>query len=158
MWISASTTVFVSCQFLTIENCYLLLQTFPNSKLVQLLQGMPWVDRVFTVDEVKGTGVTRKLYRIAKELPHDKWQVQLVSVKEGTDLVQSPVSETTVKRIGTHDGTFHCDEALACFMLKLLPEYEDAQVIRCVFVVASVFSVTTTTEESLHQFYNAVYC
>jgi uncharacterized UPF0160 family protein len=21
-------------------------------------------------------------------------------------------------RIGTHDGTFHCDEALGCFMLK----------------------------------------
>lgn len=26
-------------------------------------------------------------------------------------------------RIGTHDGTFHCDEALACFLLRLLPRY-----------------------------------
>lgn len=26
-------------------------------------------------------------------------------------------------RIGTHDGTFHCDEALACALLRLLPEY-----------------------------------
>ena len=31
------------------------------------------------------------------------------------------------KLIGTHSGTFHCDEALACFMLKLLPEYKDAR-------------------------------
>lgn len=29
--------------------------------------------------------------------------------------------------IGTHNGAFHCDEALACYMLKLLPEYKDAR-------------------------------
>ncbi|XP_058029153.1 MYG1 exonuclease isoform X1 [Ahaetulla prasina] len=33
-------------------------------------------------------------------------------------------------RIGTHGGTFHCDEALACFLLKLLPSYQDAEIIR----------------------------
>lgn len=27
-------------------------------------------------------------------------------------------------RIGTHNGTFHCDEALACALLRLLPEYQ----------------------------------
>lgn len=26
-------------------------------------------------------------------------------------------------RIGTHDGTFHCDEVLACCLLRLLPPY-----------------------------------
>ncbi|XP_050605058.1 MYG1 exonuclease-like [Macaca thibetana thibetana] len=25
-------------------------------------------------------------------------------------------------RIGTHNGTFHCDEALACALLRLLPD------------------------------------
>ncbi|XP_066245749.1 MYG1 exonuclease isoform X2 [Euwallacea similis] len=34
------------------------------------------------------------------------------------------------KKIGTHNGMFHCDEALACFMLKLLPDYRDADIIR----------------------------
>lgn len=33
-------------------------------------------------------------------------------------------------RIGTHDGTFHCDEVLACALLKLLPQYKDASVVR----------------------------
>jgi len=33
-------------------------------------------------------------------------------------------------KIGTHDGTFHCDEALACFMLRLLPRYKDATIVR----------------------------
>ncbi|GAB1605797.1 UPF0160 protein MYG1, mitochondrial-like isoform X1 [Argonauta hians] len=35
-----------------------------------------------------------------------------------------------VKKIGTHNGTFHCDEALACFLLKLLPEYQDSTIVR----------------------------
>ncbi|ODQ52922.1 metal-dependent protein hydrolase [Saitoella complicata NRRL Y-17804] len=33
-------------------------------------------------------------------------------------------------RIGTHSGTFHCDEALAVYMLRLLPKYKDATVTR----------------------------
>lgn len=32
--------------------------------------------------------------------------------------------------IGTHSGTFHCDEALAVFMLKTLPKYKEASVTR----------------------------
>ncbi|XP_033120510.1 UPF0160 protein MYG1, mitochondrial-like [Anneissia japonica] len=35
-----------------------------------------------------------------------------------------------VKKIGTHNGTFHCDEVLACFMLKQLPQYKDAEIVR----------------------------
>ncbi|XP_003737825.1 UPF0160 protein MYG1, mitochondrial [Galendromus occidentalis] len=34
------------------------------------------------------------------------------------------------KKIGTHNGTFHCDEALACALLKLLPEYSTAEILR----------------------------
>jgi len=32
--------------------------------------------------------------------------------------------------IGTHDGTFHCDEVLAISMLRLLPAYKDSMVVR----------------------------
>ncbi|XP_046743042.1 MYG1 exonuclease isoform X2 [Diprion similis] len=38
-----------------------------------------------------------------------------------------PGSEVT---IGTHDGCFHCDEALACYMLKLLPRFKNASIVR----------------------------
>jgi len=34
------------------------------------------------------------------------------------------------KKIGTHSGTFHCDEALACSMLRLTKEFKDADLIR----------------------------
>lgn len=37
---------------------------------------------------------------------------------------------TMGKTIGTHSGNFHCDDALACFLLKQLPEYKDATVVR----------------------------
>ncbi|XP_034022049.1 UPF0160 protein MYG1, mitochondrial [Thalassophryne amazonica] len=33
-------------------------------------------------------------------------------------------------KIGTHNGTFHCDEVLACFFLRQLPQYKDAEIIR----------------------------
>ncbi|EJC97963.1 GAMM1 protein [Fomitiporia mediterranea MF3/22] len=36
----------------------------------------------------------------------------------------------SAKVIGTHNGTFHCDEALACFLLKLTSTYRDARVVR----------------------------
>lgn len=46
------------------------------------------------------------------------------------------MSFTTIKtshkppKIATHDGKFHSDEALACYMLKLLPELQNADIIR----------------------------
>ena len=33
-------------------------------------------------------------------------------------------------KIGTHDGVFHCDEVLSCVMLRLLPRYRDAAILR----------------------------
>lgn len=36
----------------------------------------------------------------------------------------------TAPKIGTHDGAFHCDEALACHMLRLLPRYASSPIIR----------------------------
>lgn len=33
-------------------------------------------------------------------------------------------------KIGTHDGTFHCDEVLGCYMLKQLPDFKDAEIVR----------------------------
>ncbi|XP_022763387.1 UPF0160 protein-like isoform X2 [Durio zibethinus] len=32
------------------------------------------------------------------------------------------------KRVGTHDGSFHCDEALACFMIRLTKKFSNAQI------------------------------
>eukprot|EP01117_Protostelium_nocturnum_P006551 TRINITY_DN235_c3_g1_i1.p1 TRINITY_DN235_c3_g1~~TRINITY_DN235_c3_g1_i1.p1 ORF type:complete len:359 (-),score=108.33 TRINITY_DN235_c3_g1_i1:67-1143(-) len=36
----------------------------------------------------------------------------------------------TKRKIGTHDGTFHCDEALACFLLRQTKEFKEAEITR----------------------------
>ncbi|KAL6257501.1 hypothetical protein P5V15_011071 [Pogonomyrmex californicus] len=46
------------------------------------------------------------------------------------DFVLRTMSKNSIVRIGTHDGPFHCDEVLACALLKLLPEYKNASIIR----------------------------
>ena len=47
-----------------------------------------------------------------------------------TLLVEMDSQLKTEVRIGTHDGTFHCAEVLACVFLKMLPEYCDAEIVR----------------------------
>ena len=46
----------------------------------------------------------------------------------------------TTMKIGTHNGGFHCDELLACFMLKKLPEYKDADIVR--LLISSLLSLS----------------
>ncbi|CAN1779254.1 MYG1 exonuclease [Linum perenne] len=46
--------------------------------------------------------------------------------------VSSPPYSTasTNKRVGTHNGTFHCDEALGCFMIRLTKKFSHAEIVR----------------------------
>ncbi len=39
-------------------------------------------------------------------------------------------TKRSMVRIGTHSGTFHCDEALGCFLLKQTPLFKDAEIVR----------------------------
>jgi hypothetical protein len=34
------------------------------------------------------------------------------------------------KKVGTHNGSFHCDEALGCFMIRLTNKFADAEIVR----------------------------
>lgn len=42
----------------------------------------------------------------------------------------SPADSISVKRVGTHHGSFHCDEALGCFMIRLTDKFSNAQIVR----------------------------
>ena len=60
---------------------------------------------------------------------------RLTGMLEGIN--ESPILSTLptvlnndVPLIGTHDGSFHCDEALAVSMLRLLPSYKSSPIIR----------------------------
>ncbi|KAI4357620.1 hypothetical protein L6164_001557 [Bauhinia variegata] len=41
----------------------------------------------------------------------------------------SPVN-APLKRVGTHNGSFHCDEALGCFMIRLTDKFSNAEIVR----------------------------
>ncbi|MCO5561191.1 hypothetical protein L7F22_014812 [Adiantum nelumboides] len=34
------------------------------------------------------------------------------------------------KKVGTHNGTFHCDEALGCFIIRLTDKFAGAEIVR----------------------------
>ncbi|VVA97838.1 unnamed protein product [Arabis nemorensis] len=46
-----------------------------------------------------------------------------------TPVSPSP-SEVSVKQVGTHNGSFHCDEALGCFMIRLADKFSGADIVR----------------------------
>src|SRR5437868_2290590 len=41
-----------------------------------------------------------------------------------------PTRSATTKMIGTHSGKFHCDEVLACSLLRELTEFKNAEIVR----------------------------
>ncbi|XP_002000341.3 MYG1 protein [Drosophila mojavensis] len=55
---------------------------------------------------------------------------QKLTMSSAANGLPSPPKRPTPLTIGTHNGTFHCDEVVACFMLKQLPEYENAEIFR----------------------------
>ncbi|KAI5595355.1 hypothetical protein BDE02_03G132800 [Populus trichocarpa] len=51
------------------------------------------------------------------------------SVSSPTYSTGSPVN-VPLKHVGTHNGSFHCDEALGCFMIRLTSKYSNAEIVR----------------------------
>lgn len=47
-----------------------------------------------------------------------------------TRVFSGPINANTKLLLGTHDGSFHCDEAMALSFLKILPEYRDSDILR----------------------------
>ncbi|KAL5732023.1 hypothetical protein ACHQM5_004689 [Ranunculus cassubicifolius] len=47
-----------------------------------------------------------------------------------TSIMANSNGSSMPKRVGTHNGSFHCDEALGCFMIRLTDKFKDAQIIR----------------------------
>ncbi|KAL6556233.1 hypothetical protein OROGR_005521 [Orobanche gracilis] len=45
-------------------------------------------------------------------------------------ITASAMSSSAIKRVGTHNGSFHCDEALGCFMIRLTKKFFDAHIVR----------------------------
>lgn len=59
----------------------------------------------------------------------NRWASLIPKISEYTVVSQTP-AVTGVLTIGTHDGSFHCDEVLAISLLKLLPKHSSAIIVR----------------------------
>ncbi|KAL0326715.1 UNVERIFIED_CONTAM: hypothetical protein Sangu_1749500 [Sesamum angustifolium] len=46
-----------------------------------------------------------------------------------TRALMSTTAAAVVKRVGTHNGSFHCDEALGCFMIRLTEKFSGAHIV-----------------------------
>ena len=49
---------------------------------------------------------------------------------KNTRVFSGPINSNSKFLLGTHDGSFHCDEAMALSFLKILPEYRDSEILR----------------------------
>ncbi len=54
----------------------------------------------------------------------------MASAASQTATAGNGLNKRKMVQIGTHSGTFHCDEALGCYMLKQTPKYRDAAIVR----------------------------
>ena len=43
---------------------------------------------------------------------------------------QAKKPRTMVKKVGTHSGSFHCDEALGCYLLRQTASFKSSPVVR----------------------------
>lgn len=70
------------------------------------------------------------MFRSAINLKQKTLRIAYQSVRNR--YMESPTKrmKMTGPLIGTHNGNFHADEALAVYMLRLLPEYKDSPLLR----------------------------
>ncbi|XP_025738946.2 MYG1 exonuclease isoform X1 [Callorhinus ursinus] len=77
-----------------------------------------------------GCRFPRGLLRLLRAPPASRPRPRVLSLESVPPPKRPRGSLMAPPRIGTHNGTFHCDEALACALLRLLPEYRDAEIVR----------------------------
>lgn len=52
------------------------------------------------------------------------------TARVSTSSSPSSTPHASLKRVGTHNGSFHCDEALGCFMIRLTRKFFNAEIVR----------------------------
>lgn len=65
--------------------------------------------------------ISRRIFQFSRLLLHPRRVEQRYMSSEPKRVC---TKNMTFKKIGTHNGTFHCDEVLACFFLRQIPEYK----------------------------------
>ncbi|KAL4591380.1 hypothetical protein LXL04_004342 [Taraxacum kok-saghyz] len=88
--------------------------------------------RVSVLTKIEGLKMAASLlrFRTSFTLPFSLLPNSIAINSTISRLAFSTASASPRKRVGTHNGTFHCDEALGCFMVSLTSKFNGAQFIR----------------------------
>ncbi|OVA14756.1 Metal-dependent protein hydrolase [Macleaya cordata] len=73
--------------------------------------------------------LNQKLFFFQRQTIRPLMATALSNSRVSAFLTGSPVSGQR-KRVGTHNGSFHCDEALGCFMIRLTDKFYEAEIVR----------------------------
>ncbi|MBA0718799.1 hypothetical protein Golax_006527 [Gossypium laxum] len=75
-------------------------------------------------------GFNQKIFNLPKTLSRPLMATSnLIRVSSPSYSTSSP-NHAPFKRVGTHNGSFHCDEALGCFMIRLTDKFSNSEIIR----------------------------
>ncbi|OMP02836.1 Metal-dependent protein hydrolase [Corchorus olitorius] len=75
-------------------------------------------------------GFNQKLFNLPKTLSRPLMaSPNLVRVSSPAYSTGSP-NHVPSKRVGTHNGSFHCGEALGCFMIRLTDKFSNSEIVR----------------------------
>lgn len=72
---------------------------------------------------------SQRLFSFNLSLIGERRFTPLMAAFSSSSTPSSPLN-LSLKRVGTHNGSFHCDEALGCFMIRLSDRFANAQLVR----------------------------
>ncbi|KAB2014118.1 hypothetical protein ES319_D09G203300v1 [Gossypium barbadense] len=79
---------------------------------------------------ITGGGFYQKLLNFPKTISRPLMATSnLIRVSSPAYSTGSP-NNVPSKRVGTHSGSFHCDEALGCFMICLTTKFSNSEIVR----------------------------
>ncbi|XP_039058934.1 MYG1 protein-like [Hibiscus syriacus] len=79
---------------------------------------------------IRREGFNQKLFHLPKTLTSPVIPTSnLIRVPPPAYSTSSP-NNVPSKRVGTHSGSFHCDEALACFIIRLTTKFHNSEIVR----------------------------
>lgn len=75
-------------------------------------------------------GFNQKFFNLPKNLSRPLMATSNVIRVSSPSYSTSSPNHAPFKRVGTHNGSFHCDEALGCFMIRLTDKFSNSEIIR----------------------------
>eukprot|EP00271_Cylindrocystis_brebissonii_P001281 TRINITY_DN11594_c0_g1_i1.p1 TRINITY_DN11594_c0_g1~~TRINITY_DN11594_c0_g1_i1.p1 ORF type:complete len:434 (+),score=62.34 TRINITY_DN11594_c0_g1_i1:76-1377(+) len=122
-----------SSRISSVESAIPILIRSISSKSVFALKSLSGVSVPSPQSSFHGNpGIPTSDYPSTKRRLHASFLLMTAELGQASSIEEqvTGVKRKMPKSVGTHNGTFHCDEALACYMLRLTDAFNDAAIVR----------------------------